>query len=136
MKKNASSGFTLVEVLLVAAIIALLAAIAIPNLLAARRTANEAAAKSSLRSISTAAETYSVAHASNYPGSISELETFITSAGDYCADGNGAVKAVQGYYYSCILTSGGYILVASPVIPGNTGNITYTAITGGALTPL
>ncbi|MDD3088208.1 MAG: prepilin-type N-terminal cleavage/methylation domain-containing protein, partial [Candidatus Omnitrophica bacterium] len=38
-------GFTLVEIMIVVAIIALLAAIAIPNLLSARMTANTAAAK-------------------------------------------------------------------------------------------
>jgi len=49
-------GFTLVEIMIVVAIIALLAAIAIPNLLRARLTANEAAAQASLRTISTAME--------------------------------------------------------------------------------
>ena len=44
-------GFTLVEIMIVVAIIALLAAIAIPNLLRARHNSNEAAAQASLRTI-------------------------------------------------------------------------------------
>jgi len=46
-------GFTLVEIMIVVAIIALLAAIAIPNLLRARQNAAEANAQATLRTIST-----------------------------------------------------------------------------------
>ncbi|MBU3958600.1 MAG: prepilin-type N-terminal cleavage/methylation domain-containing protein, partial [Candidatus Omnitrophica bacterium] len=60
-------GFTLVEIMIVVAIIALLAAIAIPNLLRARVTANEAAAQATLRTISTAFETYATVSNGQYP---------------------------------------------------------------------
>ena len=63
-------GFTLVEIMIVVAIISLLAAIAIPNLLTARRTANEAAAKATLSSLATAAETYAAANGGTYPRSL------------------------------------------------------------------
>ncbi|MDD5120518.1 MAG: prepilin-type N-terminal cleavage/methylation domain-containing protein [Candidatus Omnitrophica bacterium] len=128
-------GFTLVEIMIVVAIIALLAAIAVPNLLTARRTANEAAAKATVRSLSTAAETYSTSHSGAYPADVAALTEFITSAPSYCAAG-GANTAVQGYNYSCTLAAGGYTFVAAPVTPGTTGTITYTATTGGVLTPL
>lgn len=51
-------GFTLVEIMIVVAIIALLAAIAIPNLLRARLTANESAAQGALKTLATAQVTY------------------------------------------------------------------------------
>jgi prepilin-type N-terminal cleavage/methylation domain-containing protein len=51
-------GFTLVEIMIVVAIIALLAAIAIPNLLRARLQANESAAQAALKTIATAEVTY------------------------------------------------------------------------------
>lgn len=47
-------GFSLIELLIVVAIILIIAAIAIPNLLAARRSANESSAVGSLRTINTA----------------------------------------------------------------------------------
>ena len=68
-----SSGFTLVEIMIVVAIIALLAAIAIPNLLRAKISANDALAKATLRSISTASEAYATSNNGNYPTAISAL---------------------------------------------------------------
>jgi type IV pilus assembly protein PilA len=55
-------GFSLIELLIVVAIILIIAAIAIPNLLRARISANEAAGASTVRTINTAEVTYSTTY--------------------------------------------------------------------------
>ena len=135
LKAKTVQGFTLVEIMLVIGIISLLSAIAIPSILSVKRTANEAAAKSNLRSLFSATETASVS-LGRYPVTIAELQRFISSAADFCANTVGGQSAIQGYNYSCTIDLTGYTFVASPVNLGTTGNITYTATTGGVLTPL
>lgn len=67
-------GFSLIELLIVVVIIGIIAAIAIPNLLAARRSANEGSAISSIRTIHGAQMTYaSTAGNGNYAGTLTPL---------------------------------------------------------------
>ena len=58
----ANAGFSLIELLIVVAIILIIAAIAIPNLLRARIAANESSAAASVRSIATAEVTYNATY--------------------------------------------------------------------------
>lgn len=126
MKIRGNKGFTLVEMMIVVAIIALLAAIAIPNLLRARHNANESAAIGSLRTISSAEESY---RANQNPVTYGTLANLLAppNGGPAYIDQILAGGAKQGYnFVMSNLSPNTYTVTASPQVAGQTGTRTFT----------
>lgn len=127
-------GFSLIELLIVIAIILALAALAIPNLLRSKMSANEASAVSSIRTIATAQTTYAVAYPTlGYSDSLTKLAA--PTSGAVGPNNAGLLDWVlgcatqpcpkAGYLFSITNTVGspvsGYDVHATPQLQGQTG---------------
>lgn len=136
---RSSRGFSIIELLIVVAIILTIAAIAIPNLMQAKISANEASAVSSLRQIKTAETAYhnffaTVGYATvlvnlgcNGPCPNPPTPTqsgFLDDQLALASGGNGK----NGYIFAAsgIATAGAvnddFVVAAAPIVPGRTGN--------------
>jgi type IV pilus assembly protein PilA len=73
VRKMAKRGFSLIELLIVVAVILIIAAIAIPNLIHARMAANESSAVASLRVLNNAEVTYAMTYDSGYADNLHRL---------------------------------------------------------------
>ena len=124
-------GFTLVEIMIVVAIIALLAAIAIPNLLRARLNANEAAAIASLRTVSTGCESFRAAQSPvTYPANLAAL----SGANPPYIDATLGGGTKQGYTFTYALVSANqYTCTGAPVTANVTGTRTFFVDESGVI---
>src|ERR1700740_3426185 len=122
MKKN--SGFSLLELLSVVAIILIIATIAIPSLLRSRQAANESAAVASVRTITTAEITYLSSSGGNY-GDIPKL------VGAGLVD-NGFNGTKSGYSYGITTSGTDYTITAYPASTNN-GRYGYYSIPDGVV---
>lgn len=73
MQRQNNAGFSLIELLIVVTILAIVAAIAVPNLLASRRAANEGSAQQSMRTIGSCEITYLHTQGNGNYGDLTQL---------------------------------------------------------------
>ena len=147
MQKN--KGFSLIELLIVVAIILIIAAIAIPNLLRSKISANESSAVASVRTLVTAQMSYVTAYPSvGFSSALSNLGTGgsatvcgIPSSTAACLiDPLLATGTKSGYTFytanSSAATAGvntDFYIYANPVTQGTTGVRTFCAVTDGVV---
>lgn len=135
------SGFSLIELLIVVAIILIIAAIAIPNLLKSRIAANQASAVGSLRTINTGEVAYASTYNTGYSPTLAALGP--PASGNATAAAAGIIDSVlsagskSGYsfVYSTTADTTGryntYTLNGNPLTVGTTGtNYYFTDHTG------
>jgi prepilin-type N-terminal cleavage/methylation domain-containing protein len=146
-KQNQKRGFSLIELLIVVAVILIIAAIAIPNLLRSRIAANEASAVGSLRTLNTSEVTYNT----TYPGvgfacsfgvlgpPSSGAAASSSAAGLIDSNLAGGIKSGYSFAFlntTCTPSAGvntSYDIGASPQSPGVTGQRYFCSDLSGVI---
>ncbi len=147
---RSTKGFSLIELLIVVAIILVIAAIAIPNLLEARLSANEASAVGSLSAIKSAEVTYTTAYPTvGYSPDIASLggaspctpssttacllDSFLSSSTPGSGGKSGYIYQATGIIPAGSINNTAFVAAASPVLVHSTGNHDYCSTNDGVL---
>ena len=137
--RNKQKGFSLIELLIVVAIILIIAAIAIPNLLRAKIAANQASAVGSLRTLNTACIAYSTSY-NQFPSALSNLGP-IGSGGTASSTSADLIDSVlaagtkSGYtfHYTAGSLNQSYTITATPITAATTGQNMYFTDQSGVI---
>jgi type IV pilus assembly protein PilA len=150
LMRRSAKGFSLVELLIVVAIILVIAAIAIPNLLQARIAANEASAVGSLNAIKSSEVTYYTAYpqvgyaadmnalGGTTPCTPSSASACLIDAALTAATPGGQGKGGYFFLSTGLATGGGtmnaaFVAAAAPITANSTGNHDYCSSNDGIL---
>jgi prepilin-type N-terminal cleavage/methylation domain-containing protein len=139
--KDRQKGFSLLELLVVVAIILIIAAIALPNLMRSRMAANESSAVNSLRTLNSATILYSTTYG-GYPSLLSKFgpasPATSTSADLIDSVLSGGIKSGYSFTWSAaapdasgIINS--YSITSQPTVPGTTGLRYFYTDTSGVI---